>query len=166
MSWSDSRVFQQFVADVVSQTALFDLSGTGVNTFKTSMFTDSITPDRTVSAANSASNVGQWATAQEIWQTGQWAQFGVALASPAITLPGGGVVMFDGVDTASGTGFSTLVNNGSLGSAYGCMTYDDTLTTPVADQGVCFNYLGGPNQVSSGQLTIVWHANGLFRFTA
>jgi len=166
MAWTDSRVFQQFIADAVSQTALFDLSGTGVNAFKTSLFTNSITPDRTVSAANSASNVDQWATAQEIWQTGQWAQFGVALANRAITLPGGGVVMFDGDDTASGTGFSTLVNNGSAGSAFGTMTYDDTLTTPVADQGVCFNYLGGGASVVGGQLTVVWHTNGLFRITA
>ena len=48
-----------------------------------------------------------------------------------------------------------------------CLAYptDDTLTTPVADQGVCYNYLGGANSVVNGTFTVVWHANGIFRIT-
>ncbi len=165
MTWTDSRVFQQTILDSLAGDTLFDLSGSGVNAFKTALFNNTPTPDRTVSRANTAINVDQWVTANEIWKTTDWPQFGIALANRALSLPGGGVVMWDGDDTASGTSFSTLVNNGSLGFAYGCMTYDDTLTTPTAKQGVCFNYLGGANQVSGGQLTIVWHTNGLFRAT-
>ena len=44
---------------------------------------------------------------------------------------------------------------------YGCLIYDDTITTPVADPGVCFVYFGGANSVTSGTLTIVWHSSGI-----
>ena len=49
-----------------------------------------------------------------------------------------------------------------LAAVYGCLVYDDTLT-PKA--GVCYNYFGGTNSVTNGTFTIVWHANGVFRFT-
>lgn len=165
MSWTESRIFQQFVADALADAQQFDLSGTGTDGFKTALFNDTPTPDRTVLAANSCYGAGVWLGTSEIWQTGQWAQAGLAFpGNIAITTPGGGVVMWDADDIPSGTAFSTLVNNGTLGAAYGTLTYDDDITSP-ADQGVCYNYLGGPNQVPGGQLTVVWHTNGLFRIT-
>ena len=53
----------------------------------------------------------------------------------------------------------------TITNAYGVLVYDDTLATPVADQGVCYNYLGGANSVTNGVFTVVWHANGIFRIT-
>jgi hypothetical protein len=48
---------------------------------------------------------------------------------------------------------------------YGCLIYNDTKTTPVADQGVNFTYFGGTNSVTDGTLTIAWNASGIFRIT-
>lgn len=156
MAWADSRVFRQAVADVFGNTTAMDLSGAGVDAPKVALYNNTPTPDKDVTAANSAYNVDQWVTAQEQYQAAQWAQGGVVLASPAITNPSTGVVMFDAADTASGA--ATTLSN-----VFGALVYDDTLTTPVADQGICFNYLGGSNSVVAGTFTVVWSSNGLWR---
>jgi hypothetical protein len=157
MAWADSKIFRQFLADVMGNTAAFDLSGSP-DTFKVALYNNSITPDNDVSAANSAYNAGQWATANEVSESGQWAAGGVALTSPAIDVGTADVVFWDASDTASGSA-------ADLASVHGCLVYDDTLTTPVADQGVCYNYFGGSNSVVNGTFTVVWHANGIWRIT-
>ncbi len=35
----------------------------------------------------------------------------------------------------------------------------------VAKQGLCFHYYGGTQSVTAGNLTIIWDATGVFRFT-
>ena len=158
MAWSASAIFRAFVTDALENTAAFDLGGTP-DTFKVALYDNDITPDKDATAANSAYNVDQWVTTgNEVSEAGQWATGGVALTSPDITNPSGGVVMFDASDTASGSA-------ADLANVYGCLVYDDTLATPVADQGVCFNYFGGANSVVNGTFTVVWHANGIFRIT-
>lgn len=155
MAWSASAIFRQAVADMLENAAAFDL---GADTFKVALYNNSITPDKDVSAANSAYNAGQWATANEVSESGQWAAGGVALSSVAVSTPSTGVVMFDAADAASGSA-------ADLAGVYGCLVYDDTLTTPVADQGVCFAYLGGANSVVNGTFTVQWSANGIFRIS-
>lgn len=155
MAWSASAVFRAFVTDALANATAFDLSGSGVDTFKNALFDNDITPDKDVSAANSAYNADQWVTTgNEVFEAGQWAQAGVALTSPALTNPSGGVIMWDATDTASGA-------NATLTNAYGCHIYDDTLS----DFGICFLYLGGANSIADGTFTVVYHANGLFRIT-
>jgi hypothetical protein len=158
MAWADSRIFRAFVTDVLANTTAMDLSGTGVDTFKNALFNNSVTPDRDATAANSAYNAGTWLVANEITSGAQWPATGVAIGSPALTNPSTGVVMFDAVDTASSAG-------ATLTGFFGCLVYDDTIATPVADQGVCFLYLGGTQTVTNGTATIVYDANGLFRVT-
>jgi hypothetical protein len=155
MAWADSKMFRQFLADAVLNVAAFDLDS---DTFRVALYTNSITPDNDVTAANSAYNVGQWATANEQFESGQWAQAGVALTSPVINVGTADVVFWDAADTASGSG-------ADLTAVYGCLVYDDTLTTPVADQGICYNYFGGTNSVTNGTFTVVWNANGIWRIT-
>lgn len=155
MAWADSKVFQRFLSDSVTAVATFNL---GSHTFKVALYTNSITPDNDVTAANTAYNVGQWATANEQFETGQWAQAGVALTSPTVSVATADVVFWDASDTASGSG-------ADLTNVFGCLVYDDTLTTPVADQGVCYNYFGGSNSVVNGTFTVVWSANGIWRAT-
>lgn len=157
MAWSASAIFRAFVTDAFENTAAFDLGETP-DTFKVALYNNTPTPDKDATSANSAYNVDQWGTANEVYEAGQWAQAGVALTSPDITNPSGGVVMFDATDTASGSA-------ADLANVYGCLVYDDTLATPVADQGVCYNYFGGANSVVNGTFTVVWHSNGLFRVT-
>lgn len=155
MSWTNSKVFRQFLADAVLNVAEFDLDS---HTFKVALYNDSITPDNDVSAANSAYNAGQWANTNEVSQSGQWAAGGVALTSPTVNVGTADVVFWDATDTASGSA-------ATLSNVFGCLVYDDSLTTPVADQGICYNYFGGSNSVTNGTLTVVWHANGIWRAT-
>lgn len=155
MAWSNSKIFRQFLADAVLNVAAFDLDS---DTFRVALYNNTITPDNDVTAANSAYNVGQWATAQELFEAGQWAQAGVALTTPVINVGTADVVFWDAADTASGSA-------ADLAAVNGCLVYDDTLTTPVADQGICYNYFGGPNSVVNGTFTVVWAANGIWRIT-
>lgn len=159
MAWGTSSWFRAFITDILGNVAAFDLSGASVDTFKVALYDNDITPDNDVSSANSAYNVDQWVTTgNEVFEAGQWAQAGVALTSPAVTNPAGDIAMFDADNTASGAA-------ADLASVYGCLVYDDTLAAPVADQGVCFNYFGGSNSVVNGTFTVVWHTNGIGRFT-
>jgi hypothetical protein len=128
------------------------------DSFKVALYNNTITPDNDVVAASTAYNVGQWATAQETFEAGQWAQGGVALTSQVLNVATADVVFFDAADTASGSA-------ADITNATGCLVYDDTLTTPVADQGVCYNYFGGPNSVVNGTFTVVWATNGIWRMT-
>ncbi len=155
MAWTNSKIFRPFLADVLGNVAAFDLDA---DSFKAALFNNSITPDNDVTSANSAYNVGQWATANEVYEAGQWAQSGVALTSQSLNSATADVVFFDAADTASGSA-------ADLANVYGVLVYDDTLTTPVADQGVSYNYLGGANSVVNGTFTVVWHANGILRIT-
>lgn len=157
MTFANSAIFRQCVADTFAGTAVFDLNAPS-DTYKVALYNNTGTPDKDATAANTAFNAGQWVTANEVAQAVQWPTGGVALAGMTITTPASGVIMFDATDTASG-GAATLAN------VYGSMVYDDTKTTPVADQGVCFNYFGGVNGVTNGTLTVVWNANGLWRIT-
>ena len=156
MAWSNSKIFRQFLADAVLNVAAFDLDS---DSFKVALYDNDITPDNDVTAANSAYNVGQWATTgNEVFEAGQWAQAGVALTSPTINVGTADVVFWDAADTASGSA-------ADLAAVFGCLVYDDTLTTPVADQGICYNYFGGSNSVVNGTFTVVWNANGIWRIT-
>lgn len=157
MAWTDSRIFRQTVADQFAGTAVFDLDSPS-DTYKVALYNNTTAPDKDATAANSAFNASVWTTTNEVSQAVQWPTGGVALASMTITVPGSGIVMFDAADTASGSA-------ATLAAVFGCLVYNDTKTTPVADQGVCFNYFGGTNSVTSGTLTVVWNANGLWRIT-
>ena len=68
------------------------------------------------------------------------------------------VYTFDAANTASGTSATLL-------TVFGCLVYDDTIATPVADQGLCYNYFGGTQSVTDGTFTVIWHANGIFQLT-
>lgn len=155
MAWANSKVFRAFLADAVDNTAALDL---GADTIKVALYNNSITPDQDVTSANSAYNAGQWATANEVADGAEWAAAGVALAGKTVNSGTAGVVFFDANDTASGS-------SATLASVFGCLVYDDTLTTPVADQGICFNYFGGTNSVTDGTFTVIWSANGIWRAT-
>jgi hypothetical protein len=151
---SNSKVFSAFITDAFNNTAALDLNS---DTIKVTNFGNSGTPDQTVSAANSAYAVGQWVTGNEVTATG-WPAGGNALASIASGFSSN-VFTFDAADRAGGAS-DTITN------AYGCEVYDDTLTTPVADQGICYLAYGGANSVTSGTFTIVFNSSGIVQVTA
>lgn len=156
MAWSNSKIFRQYFGDLITNVTAMDLDTDA--SLKVALYNNSITPDQNVSAVNSAFNAGQWATANEVSHAGQWATGGVALTSPVVSVATSAVVFFDAADTASGAA-------ATLAAVFGCLVYDDTIATPVADQGICFNYFGGTQSVTTGTFTVVWSANGIYRLT-
>lgn len=155
MAWSESKIFRAFLADVLGNVAAFDLDA---DSLKAALYNNSITPDANVASALSAYNTGQWVTANEVSELGQWAAGGVVLANKVLDSSVANTVFLDADNTSSGAA-ATLTN------VFGCLIYDDTLAAPVADQGICYNYFGGANSVVAGTLTIAWNANGILRYT-
>jgi hypothetical protein len=156
MAWSNSKIFRAFLGDVLGNTTAMDLNS---DSFKVALYDNDITPDNDVTAANSAYNVGQWASAgNEVIDATNWVAGGRTLAGLSIDTSVADVVFWDANDLAGG-GTVTLTN------AHGCLVYDDTIATPVADQGVCYLYFGGAQSVTAGTFTIAFNANGLMRIT-
>lgn len=156
MAWTSSEVFRAWFKDCMDRTAAFDMN---TDAFLVALFNDTITPNQDAAAADTAYNAGVWLTAaEETGSAGQWDAGGESLPNPTINAGTAGVVFWDGDNVVSGA-------TATIADAYGCLVYDDTLTTPVANQGVCFNYFGGANSVTSGTFTINWAANGIWRAT-
>lgn len=162
MAWSASKIFRPWIADIMANTTAMDLDGT--DTIRAALYDNTITPNQDVTAVASAYGGGVWSVTgggtgtPQVYQAGQWAQGGVALTSPVVNSGTAGVVFFDAADTQSG-------NAATMSNIFGVLPYDDTIATPVADQGICFNYFGGANAVTNGMFTIAWHANGILRWT-
>ena len=153
MAWSESRVFRQFFDTLLAGTP-FDLD---TDTLKAALWDDTITPSHNVSAANSAFGAGVWASGEKFdgsnWRTGGEQITGVSVAGSAAT------TTVDADNTPSNTSSATMEE------IHGVLVYDDTLTSPVADQGICYLYLGGANSVTSGTFTVVWSASGIMSIT-
>ena len=157
MAWSNSKVFGVVLLDALNQTNAVKLNA---DSFKAALYNNSITPDNTVTLANSAYNTGQWATANEVTSsTGGWPSAGIALTSVTNT-QSSAVVTFTAASTASSTSTATIAN------AYGTLVYDTTVTTPTTQPGICYNYFGGAQSVTNGTFTIVWNASGIAQFSA
>lgn len=157
MAWTNSKIFRQYLADIIENTTAMDFTTDAL--VKAALYDNDITPDNDVTAANSAYNVGQWViTGNEVSDGAEWAAGGVNIANRVVSVATADVVMCDGDNTSSGS-------SATLAAVFGCLVYDDTITTPVADQGFCYNYFGGTNSVTDGTFTIAWHANGIMRFT-
>lgn len=154
MSWSNSKISSAFVTDSLNRTNAFDMNS---DTLEVALFDNTITPSQTVAAASFAYGAGVWASGGQSSST-SWPALGRPLASITSTFSSN-VYTLDAADTASADSSCTL------SGAYGCLVYDHTLTTPVADQGMCFNYFGGVQAITAGLFTIVWNASGLLALT-
>ena len=153
MAWTNSKVFVSLLSGGLGGSK-FQLQATGSSgdTIKAALYNNSITPDNTVSAANSAYNVGQWANTNEVISSTQW--------------PAGGVQITQSVSTATTTFTFTASNTASgtpatISGAYGTLVYDTT----VSSYGICYNYFGGSQSVTAGTFTIAWNASGIASFS-
>jgi hypothetical protein len=155
VAWSNSKIFSATVEDVFENTIAIDVD---TDNLKAALFDNTITPSQTVASASTAYGAGVWASGGVLDASG-WPAVGRQLLTIASGFSSN-VYTFDAADTVSANATTTLAN------AYGCLIYDHTMTTPVADQGICFNYFGGANSVTSGTFTIVWNASGIFTITA
>ena len=166
MAWTESKVFTQFLVNPglaalssVTEPTTYGAGGIVADTVKAALFDSSITPNKDAVVGQTGYNSGssQWLTFDEVTHA-NWAAGGRAVANDAMST-GSGYVMYDADDLAGG---GTL----TLADVNGCLVYDDTITGgTVADQGICYNWFGGAQSVTSGTFTIVWHANGIFRIT-
>lgn len=148
-----SDMFRAACTDMFGNTTAMDLNS---DSHKGALYNNSVTGTKDDTAAQSAYGGTTW-TGNEVSDTTGWAATGRVLDNPTLTNPSSGVVRFD-VDDEVGGACTT-----GLTGFYGWQVYDDTLTTPVADQGVCFNYFGGSNTVAAGAtLTVAINASGLF----
>ena len=154
MAWTASKIFSAFVTDSLNDTAAFNVDG---DALKAALFDNTVTPSQTVASASSAYGAGVWA-AGGVSDASGWPAVGRPLASVTSGFSSN-VYTFDAADTVSANSTTTLVN------AYGCLVYNDTLAAPVADQGISYNYFGGAQSVTSGQLIVVWSANGIVQWT-
>jgi hypothetical protein len=155
MAWSASKIFSSYVTDVLNNTTAMDLNTDAL--LEVALFDNTITPSQTVASASSAYGAGVWAGGGQSSAT-SWPALGRPLASVTSTFSSN-VYTFDAADTVSADSTATL------SGTYGCLVYDKTITTPVSGQGICFNYFGGVNAVTSGQFTVVWNASGIFALT-
>jgi hypothetical protein len=151
MAWTDSRWFGAFIDDKFDNTTLMDLNA---DTLKAALYPTGVTPDKDVASAATAPGAGVWTG--ELTDT-NWPAGGIALTSVTSSFATGTYTL-DAADTPS-SGSVTITG------AYGCLVYDDTITTPVANQGICFNYFGGAASVTAGTFTIVWNASGIATIT-
>jgi hypothetical protein len=158
MAWSNSKIFRFMLGSVFANSAAYDLSGTP-DTFKAALYNTTPTPDQNVATDvltgyNGAAS--QWVVANEVTDATNWPAGGRPLVTPTIDVSVAATVFWDAVDTAS-VGATT-----TLAAVFGTLVYDDTLTNKP---GITYNYFGGTQSVTSGTFTIIWHANGIFRFT-
>jgi hypothetical protein len=166
MAWTDSRIFVQAVLNPLTASAwstteptTYGANGLSADTINVALFGTSVTPDRDAAVGSTGYNTGTWVTGNEITGT-NWAAGGQTLGTKAYTADLGGNVgvSFDAADVA--------VSNVTLAAFFGDLTYDNTITAgTVAKQGLCFHYYGGTQSVTAGNLTIIWDATGVFRFT-
>lgn len=154
MAWTNSKIFRPYIADMIGNVAQFDWDADSI---KLALYNGTVTPDNDVTAANSAYNVGQWVTANEVSDVGEWAAGGVVLTGKTVDVSVADTVKVDAADAASGA-------SATLANVHGGLVYDDTLTTPVAKQGICYLYFGGAQAVTDGTLTVIFNANGIMSF--
>lgn len=158
MAWTDSRVFRSFLTDTLAGTAVFDTDAPS-DTYKLALFNNTVVPDKDATSANSRYGTpATFVTGNEITDATNWVVGGKAISSMTTTNPSSGVIMVDAADVASG-------GNVTLTGFYGGLVYDDTKSTPVAKQAMCFNYFGGTQTVTANPFTAVLDANGLWRAT-
>jgi hypothetical protein len=163
MAWGTSSIFRQYVSDliegVVENNGTTSMDWTGATTVKIALYDNDITPDNDVTAANTAYGVGQWTAAgNEVTDGTNWDTAGEPLTGRVINLTADTISM-DATDTPQSGASCTLAN------VFGGLVYSDSITTPVADQGFCYNYFGGSQSVTAGNFTVVYHTNGVYRFT-
>lgn len=146
MAWSGSGLFVATIIDILDATQLaVDLSSTAN---KWALYGTGVTPDYDASAANAAYGAGAW-TSGETSGTG-YTSGGIAVASPTLT-GSSGVVTYDQADLSWSS--STLTGVG------GALLYADGLT---GNNAICAIDFGGSYSTSSGTLSVVWNAAGVF----
>lgn len=158
MTWASagSAIFQQAMLNPLlgrawTTTAPTTYSSLSADTIKCALFGTSSAPDKTAVILSTCYGSGQWVTGNEVTGTGYTAGGGTAgtLGSKAFA-----------IDTGSSSICFTAANpswtGATISGVFGDLVYDNTITSTNANQGLCFNYFGGSQSVSSGTFTVQW----------
>jgi hypothetical protein len=157
VTFNASAIFQQAMLNpmlgrlwtTAAPTTFGNLSADVINC---ALFGNTGTPSKSVSAANSCYAVDQWVVGNETNGGANWPAGGLPLASKLFAIDTG----------SSSICFSTAALAGNpvtVTAAFGCLIYDNTITSP-AKQGLCYNYFGGTQSVTSGSFTVTWPTVG------
>lgn len=135
---------------IAAQSYALGTAGTP-DAFKVALFNNSVsTTPFSVALASAVYGTGDWVSGNEMTGTG-WALGGVALTTPTLSESPTGTLMWTcGNVTASGT---------TLATVFGCLVYDNTLTTKY---GLCGIPFGASYSTTAGTFGITWAAAGIF----
>jgi hypothetical protein len=158
MAWTNSKIFREWMKQI------YQVSGTGYtgldsDTVNVALFNTTPTPDQDAAVGSTGYNTGVWTTGNEVTDVTNWVAGGRALASKVFDTTVAATCFFDAADLAGG-------GNVTITATFGCLVYDNTISAgTVAKQGVSFHYFGGSQSVTAGTFTILWHANGINRYS-
>jgi hypothetical protein len=146
MAVTASGLFVATFVDALDTTQLaLDLD---LETHKTALFSNTITPDFDAAAASAAYGAGVFAS-NEVSGTG-WSAGGVALAGTTFT-GASGTATFDATDVSQAS--TTLTN------ARCALIYADAL---AGNNAIVLINFGGDYSTVSGTFAITWNASGIF----
>ena len=163
MAWTNSKIFGAFPTSSFNLTKGFNLAS---DTIEAALF-GTMTPDQTVTAANTAYGAGVWTggSSPNLVDTGSsapagWPYLGRPLGTIVSSFTSN-VYSFGAANTASANSATTIT------AAFGALVYDHTTTSPagVTDQGICFSYFGGTQTVTLGSFTIAWSGGNILQLT-
>ena len=89
---------------------------------------------------------------------------GTGYSSPGQNLASLAVTVDDTDDEGVWDAADTTWSSSTI-TAYHAVIYDDTITTPTADQLICSIDFGGAKSSSNGNFTLQWHAEGIINLT-
>jgi hypothetical protein len=161
MGWTNSRIFLQAMLNpiagqvnaVAKPTSFVSLTAT--SEVFVALFGTGVTPDATVAVTSTGYNTGTWTTGNE--STGA----GYTAGGQALSTPGAVTFATDATTVSTCYHASALVWSSSSFTAFGTLVYDNVISGgTVAKQGMCFNYFGGSQTVTSGTFTVNWATVG------
>lgn len=148
MAFSASGFFYSTLRDQLANITAADYDS---DALKVALFTNSITTPNF--DTNTAYGVAPF-NANEVTGTGYTAG-GNALTSPSFAIAG--KVTFTGANTAW--------TSATFSAVRGCLLYDSTIASPVANPALVAVTFGSDFQVTSGTFTIQWNAGGIWTIT-
>lgn len=154
---TSSKIFRNFLKDLHDRTSTIDLD---TDTPKCAIYGNTGTPAQDATALLSSYNGAgsAWVSGNELTDT-NWPAGGRVLVPTTHFADTAAVIWYDSADT-------TGAGNVTISNAYGVLVYDDTVSTPQADIGISYHaFATQPASVTAGTFTVVWDANGVFRYT-
>lgn len=158
MAWSGSAIFQQAMLNPIAKSVNAGTGATGftsltADTINVAVYNGAGTPDKTSTLANTA-YASTWNSNVEVTGTG-WAAGGVSVGSTKTwTIDTGSSSLC--FQVTAPTAGQTSTPGVSLSGFFGCLVYDNSVSSPTSKPGICYNYFGGTQTITTATFTILW----------